>query len=139
MTGPGGADKRIPDDELDFDENLNYFHNGELFTGVGYSDIPGGGLSEISYRNGLQHGAARDWYPSGMLKGEWIFRHNVRHGVSRELREDGSLISEKVYEFGILVESKEFDPAGRVAESFKISEDSPNFRRLQRFRNEWSS
>jgi hypothetical protein len=69
---------RVPDDQLHYDENLIYTYRGERFTGVGYEDVPGRGLEEISYVDGLQEGPARDWYPSGQLRGETMFRANGR-------------------------------------------------------------
>lgn len=52
---------RVPDDKLDFDSDLIYYYEGRPFTGTGYSQDPGHGLSEISYVNGLQEGVSRDW------------------------------------------------------------------------------
>jgi antitoxin component YwqK of YwqJK toxin-antitoxin module len=136
MTGPSGTPPaRVPDDQLDFDEELIYFYKGERFTGIGYADVPKHGLSEISYRDGLQDGPARDWYPSGRLKAESFFRENVLHGVSRDFREDGSLEAEKEHEFGILLRSSVMNEAGEIAESFVLSESSPNYAILQQYRN----
>ncbi|MBO0803350.1 MAG: hypothetical protein J2P25_09810 [Nocardiopsaceae bacterium] len=118
---------RVRDDEIDFDENLVYYFKGERFTGIGYEDVPGHGLSEISYRNGLQDGASRDWFPSGQLKGESIYRENMIHGHVREFREDGSLASEENYEHGVLTRSAEFDEDGHPVSVFEISEDDPSY------------
>jgi antitoxin component YwqK of YwqJK toxin-antitoxin module len=60
----------VPDALLDFDENLVCTYEGERFTGVGYKDVPGYAVSEISHVDGLQEGPAREWYPSGQLKAE---------------------------------------------------------------------
>jgi hypothetical protein len=38
---PRDALPRVPDDELDFDENQVFYHAGELFTGVAYSEAIG--------------------------------------------------------------------------------------------------
>jgi antitoxin component YwqK of YwqJK toxin-antitoxin module len=128
---------RIPDALLDYNEELTYTYKGELFTGVGYEDVPGQGLSEISYVGGAQEGPSRDWYPSGQLKGETMYRANARHGHNREFREDGSLSLEEIYEYGVLVRSSTFDEQGRVIESYEISEDHPNFAYLERLREQF--
>lgn len=129
---------RVPDGQLDYDEELIYWLRGEKFTGIGYEEIPGRGVSEISYRDGLQDGPARDWYPSGVLKGESIYHKNLLHGHVREFRENGSLISDKEYEHGILVRSVEYDASGEMTSSSTLAESSPNYSRLKRLREHFS-
>lgn len=80
MSEPVEEGRRVPHEELDFDENLIYFHNRVRFTGIGYEDSPVRGLSEISYRDGYQDGPSRDWYPSGTLKVSGCFTHRHRPG-----------------------------------------------------------
>ena len=104
---------RVPDELLDYDEELFYTYNGESFTGVGYADVPGHGLSEISYVDGAQDGPARDWYPSGQLKYEADYKLNTRHGITREFREEGSLASEMTYDHGVLIRSVKYDGQGK--------------------------
>ena len=123
---------RIPDVLLHYDAELVYTYNGQRFTGIGYEDDPERGRSEISCVDGAQEGPSRDWYPSGQLKGETIYKGNVRDGHNREFREDGSMWLEEIYEHGVLVRSARFDENGNVIESFEISEDSPSFSQLQR-------
>jgi antitoxin component YwqK of YwqJK toxin-antitoxin module len=130
------TEARIPDSELEFDNDLTYTANGELFTGIGYEDVPGRGLSEVSYRDGLQDGPARDYYPSGRLKGESHHRENTLHGVSRDFDPEGNLLNESLYEYGILVRSTQWDSSGRVLEEKAIDPDSPNYRLLERHRRE---
>lgn len=125
---------RVRDDQLDFDEDLIYYYHGSRFTGIGYEDVPGKILSEVSYKNGMQDGPARDWLPSGRLKTESMYRENVLHGHVREFRDDGSLASEKNYEWGVLVSSAEFDEAGRPASTFYITEEDPSYDILQKRR-----
>lgn len=125
---------RVPDELLDYNEELFYTYNGESFTGVGYADVPGHGLSEISYVDGAQDGPARDWYPSGQLKYEANYKLNTRHGITREFREDGSLASEMTYDHGVLIRSVTYDGQGKVVDHYEISEDDPNFSQLRRLR-----
>lgn len=138
------ADKpitRVRDSELDFDDELFYRWCGAPFTGIGYEDIPGTGLSEISYRYGVQEGPARDWYPSGVLKGESCFRENMLHGASREYAEDGTLITEALHEYGILVQRRERDRSGNLVTTFALRPDSDTYPLLERYRREkgWPS
>ncbi|HUZ39634.1 MAG TPA: hypothetical protein VMV17_25205 [Streptosporangiaceae bacterium] len=128
--------RRVPDSELDFDNELIYRWRGQLFTGIGYDDTSEAGLSEISYRDGLQDGPGRDWFPSGGLKAESWYLENTLHGFSREFNEDQVMVSEEIYEYGILVRRTRWDDAGSEVESWNIDPGGPGFARLQRYRAE---
>jgi len=127
---------RVPDSELEYDENLTYRWHGELFTGIGYDDTSPSGLSEVSYRYGAQEGPARDWFPSGALKGESWFREGVQHGTAREYDEDGEVSSEAAYEYGILLSRSERGEDGQLRQVYQLADDSPNRRLVERFRRE---
>lgn len=134
MDSADGSVTRVP--ELEYDEELIYRWRGELFTGIGYDDGSPTGLSEVSYRYGVQEGPARDWYPSGALKAESYFRENVQHGVAREYAEDGEVRSEAVYEYGILLSKSARGVDGEYRRIYKLADDSPNRRLLEGFRME---
>jgi antitoxin component YwqK of YwqJK toxin-antitoxin module len=127
---------RVPDDEIEYDNDLTYSYRGKPFTGVSYDDVPGHGLSEVSYVDGLQDGPARDWYVSGQPKSETLFRRNVRHGLSRVFREDGTLASEEIWDLGIHIRSSIFGEDGTERIAFELSEENPNYRILQRHRGQ---
>jgi len=139
MSEMAQSQLRIPDDEIDFSDDLIYFYAGKRFTGVSYDDVPGYGLSEITYLDGLQEGPARDWYASGQLKSEANFHRNVRHGVSREWAESGELQKEDLYEFGVHVRSHVFGDCGEVTVAFELSDESPNFALLKQMREQAKS
>ena len=130
---------RVPDSELDFDDELIYRWHGSLFTGIGYEDVPGRGLSEISYRYGTQEGPARDWYPSGALKGESHFREGVLHGIAREYAEDGTLLKEASHEYGILVGRQERDVSGEMVTTFTLDPKGQTYATLEQYRREKGS
>jgi hypothetical protein len=114
-TGEPGA--RVQDSELEYDGELSYRWHGALFTRVGFDEAKDGSRSEVSYRYGVQNGPARDWYPSGALKGDSWFRDNVRHGNTREYDESGDLLCEVSYEYGMAVVKSERDESGRMVET----------------------
>ncbi|MEV6414219.1 hypothetical protein [Kribbella sp. NPDC051718] len=93
----------VRDSELEFDSDLVFTLDGEAFTGIAYEESAELGRSEIAYRDGLQEGLARDWYPSGVPKGESRYVQNVLHGTSREFDEQGRLVVEERYEYGVCV------------------------------------
>ncbi|WP_157489047.1 hypothetical protein [Pseudofrankia sp. DC12] len=132
MTESGPV--RVLDSDLDYDSDLVYSYRGQPFTGVGYDDVPGHGLSEISYVDGRQEGSSRDWYPSGNLQAETFYKRNMRHGPNREYREDGSIALDEYYEFGVRVSSRTIDENGSVVESYQLLDDSDGRRKIDRLR-----
>jgi antitoxin component YwqK of YwqJK toxin-antitoxin module len=126
---------RVPDEELDYDEDLTYRWHGKLFTGIAYEHTDAG-LSEVSYSYGTQAGPTRDWYPSGTLKSEVNYQENVLHGSAREYAEDGSLTKESLYEYGILVCSRERQDGRDLVTTFMISSTDDTLALLERYRRE---
>lgn len=55
----------VPDSDLDFDSDLVFTLNGAAFTGIAYEESAELWRSEITYRDGIQEGAAREWSPPG--------------------------------------------------------------------------
>lgn len=88
------SDLRVPDSELDFDDELFYRWRGAPFTGIGYGDIPGGGLSEISYRYGARERRERD--ASGELVATFVVSPDseTHATIERYRREKGWPASE---------------------------------------------
>jgi len=132
---------RVPDSELDYERDLVFTHEGVPFSGIGYEERSDLGLSEVSYRDGMQHGVSRDWFPSGKLKGESRYRENSLHGTTRELDEDGHILMEIEYEYGIVVSSRELDDHGNEIRSFEIETKDRLYAMLERLRTEkaWRS
>jgi hypothetical protein len=133
-SNPGPT--RVPDSELEFDEDPVYKWRGQIFTGIGFENTRDGGLSEISYLYGAQEGIARDWYPSGALKGESNYHDNVLHGITREFAEDGRIMTESRYEYGILVERRERTAEDRLVTIFTIDPNGAAYDLLEHYRRE---
>ncbi|MET4159340.1 hypothetical protein [Agromyces sp. PvR057] len=126
----------VSDAELDYDSDLVCTFGGAPFTGTAFEESPSLGRSEISYRDGLQDGLARDWYPTGMLKGESEFVQGELHGAVREYRPDGQLAEESRYEYGIRVLHRVYSPDGSVIEASEINATSEEADLLLRLRRE---
>jgi antitoxin component YwqK of YwqJK toxin-antitoxin module len=112
------------DENLDIDSELVATADGRPFTGIGYEESSVLGRSEVEYRNGVQEGIARDWYPSGVLKGESEYFQNTLHGVTRECDSSGRRVSETHYEYGIVVRRERFDSSGVVIEVHELDPNS---------------
>ncbi|MGC5167490.1 toxin-antitoxin system YwqK family antitoxin [Luteimicrobium sp. DT211] len=127
---------RVPDDELDYDENLIYTWHGELFTGTAFENGPDGVVSEVSYVDGSQQGPARDLTADGRLIGEDTYHENARHGLSREFDADGRLVRAAWYEYNILVRSAAADASGELDWRDEVSAGSAEADLLDRWRRE---
>jgi antitoxin component YwqK of YwqJK toxin-antitoxin module len=115
---------RIPDEELDYDEDIIYVHNGKRFTGIAFEESAHGILSECTYLDGMQDGPSRDWYPDGTLKAEMFFKENLKNGTSREIFPDGKLASEIVFGYDIALKCMKYDQRGEVVECSSLEEGS---------------
>lgn len=124
---------RVPMDVLDEDDIARL--NGQPFTGTAFELADGARrASELEYRDGLQHGFARDWYPDGRIHGETEYAEGVRHGLEREWFENGALAMEAMWEYDILITKCIWDPAGMVIERYSIDEGSWQFQLLTALR-----
>lgn len=66
MTEEEAVVLRVPDDALDFGPDQIMHYGRVPFTGVAFEDNRTG-RTEMQYRNGLQHGLTKAWWPSGNL------------------------------------------------------------------------
>ncbi len=114
-----GLDKlRVPEDELETDLDWLTVWQGQPFTGIVYAVTPDGQLGEIEYVAGVQHGLARDWYPSGQLHSEDTYVNGQARGLCREWFENGALKKEQVIENAILLQERIWDEAGNLLRDY---------------------
>ncbi|MER6424082.1 hypothetical protein [Streptomyces sp. NPDC001137] len=125
----------VPDDDLDFDEDLIYTYRGELFTGIGYEESNGRRISEIQYVNGRQEGVSRGWREDGSLCDETSYRQNVLHGARVCYDTEGRVRLEEKYEYGILLSKVERNTQGEVTDAFELSPADPLWKTLIGFRS----
>lgn len=128
---------RVPDDDLDFGPDQVMHYQGVPFTGIAFEDDETG-LSELEYRDGVQDGFTRQWWPSGLLKTEMPYREGFVHGVVRNFDDTGRLVDESLREYGILLRQTTYDEDGRVVEIRDIRLDPASYRygALQRYREQ---
>ena len=125
----------VADADLEYESDLVCTLGGVPFTGIAYEESPSG-RSEISFRNGLQEGLARDWYPGGGLKAESHFVQSVLHGLTREFDESGRVTSEADYEYGIQVLGRRYSADGVLLEVQDLDPESELAKRLASLRRE---
>ena len=127
--------KRVPASKVSFSEDGFYYCDGEPFTGVTYTEYPGGApRSESEYREGLGSGKSRSWYKDGTLYAETEMFRDVQHGVAREWSKSGQLVSEVTAEYGITIRERTWDEQGNLLKDYQLKEGDPAHARLLEFR-----
>ncbi|MFF1603597.1 toxin-antitoxin system YwqK family antitoxin [Streptomyces mirabilis] len=125
----------VPEDEIDFDEDLIYTFRGVPFTGVGYEEADGRRVSAVCYLDGKQDGYSRSWYDDGSLREEFCYRQNSLHGKHVLYDADGRLRLEELYEYGILLSKVERNAEGEFSAIFELKSTDPQWKTLNEFRN----
>jgi hypothetical protein len=72
--------------------------------------------------------------PNGEQTVRKKYHYNSLHGVSSEWFETGGLRKRSVHELGILIESDEWDESGNLVSGYQLTEDDPNYKRLEQLR-----
>ncbi len=128
---------RLQQNELEFTNDHLAFWKGKPFTGVIYDLHKNGKTwSEMSYVNGYQEGLTREWSESGNLLTTENWRSGYLHGIKQEWFIHGSQKRKAIYEFGILVNNKEWDDSGSLVQNFKISQKDLSYSLLITIRKE---
>jgi antitoxin component YwqK of YwqJK toxin-antitoxin module len=124
--------QRVPRDDLDYDDQAAlYYFGGVPFTGVAFTRNDQGGLrSEMSFRDGLPWGAAREWYKSGQPMAEKTTAAGLLHGRAREWHKNGQLAEDGEFEHGIAVWKKAWDEDGHLVDEYRVQEADPDYQTL---------
>lgn len=94
---------------------VSWTRGGRPFTGTATECVVGGPASAISYREGRQHGPAREWSPSRQLLEEAWWVDGERHGPSGTWVMNGVGLYDCAYfEYSIRVWRMKLDSSGRV-------------------------
>ena len=120
--------------DIDYDDDL-ILYKGEPFTGICYEETDDGTLiSECIYKKGFPHGITKWWYPSGKPKAILNLHRGLSNGTCQYWHENGQLKEESNAELGVVLSRKKWDTKGNLIEEFKISEDSNNYKFIERHR-----
>lgn len=105
---------RVHFDELTHDEDGRMMLRGVPLTGIALESWPDGSLaSEISFRDGLQHGPTIGWHPNGEKSEEVRYDSGRALGIRRQWHENGVLKLEEEIGFdGFQVRVAEWDEDG---------------------------
>lgn len=89
---------RVNIDDLDFDDDLQYFYKGEPFTGEAVETAPTGEVIALTtFRNGIEHGPQRGWYRDGSKKSEVTVVNRRAVGTAWEWHLNGQLAEESEF------------------------------------------
>lgn len=108
---------RINIDDLDFDDDLQYFYRGEPFTGEAVETAPTGEVIALTtFRNGTEHGPQRGWYRDGSRHSEMTVVNGVAVGTAREWHPNGQIAEEGGFdENGEMVSLRRWNEDGSPA------------------------
>ena len=102
--------------QLKLDTQYRYLYNNEPYTGLAkiYSDEKL--IVETTFQEGLKHGRERRWYHQNpkQLYSERYFSANVPQGMSLRWYPNGQVKLEELFEFGISVLRRTWDPKGTM-------------------------
>lgn len=116
-------------EQLVLDDEGRALYAGAPFTGRAVQhDDEGALVAEESYEDGLRHGPARLYHPSGELAEEGVRRRGAWHGTVEVWNEDGTQAEEARYAWGICVESWTWDADGTLVEHFQLDPESEMMR-----------
>jgi antitoxin component YwqK of YwqJK toxin-antitoxin module len=106
--------------ELRHDEDGRMFLKGVLFSGIAIDYWPDGSkASEVSFDQGIEHGASRLWHPNGTLAEETSMVQGCARGAHREWYPSGQMkLEEVIGERGHLESRVRRSEAGEVVEHF---------------------
>jgi len=125
-------------DELLYEDNGTYSYKGIPFSGAASDFYPDGSVrSEAHFTNGHQEGVAKEWYDNGQIKSEGVYLGDGLHGLPKEWHRNGQLKEESTCEFGICLESKEWDDQGRLIKEFHLDPADAAFQLLTMKRSLW--
>ncbi|KIG18809.1 hypothetical protein DB30_07145 [Enhygromyxa salina] len=107
---------------------------GRLYSGIAFERYESGGLLALAgFDQGRKYGVWRKWYPSGKLESERFFNCG-NNGPWREWDERGLLRVDDYWECGVLVRRRRYGEGGALVETYDLSPDSTEHKRLLRAR-----
>lgn len=94
--------------------------NGEPYTGLAFEyGVDGSLLSQISYRDGIEHGWLYGWHPNGVKSIERFYLDSQVKGVYREWHPNGQQKLEVFLDInGERVSAREWDEYGNLTMEF---------------------
>lgn len=111
--------RRIPFDEVDPTDSLEYVVDGQPYTGEVIETGPDGEMRElITVVDGLPQGPSRSWYADGTLKSEEMAFRGRPVGTAREWHPNGALASESRFDSnGMRLDMRVWDGDGELMRS----------------------
>jgi len=104
---------RVSVDDTDMDDQQRVLYNGEPFSGTvcetGKDDQL---IAETEYRDGVQDGVSREYYPNGQLEAEEQYDFGHPQGLLRYWYPNGRLREEKVVDSGRLLQGRQWAEDG---------------------------
>ncbi|MEU0569800.1 hypothetical protein ABZ297_31095 [Nonomuraea sp. NPDC005983] len=125
---------RVPADRVVYEDDGLHYLDDTPFTGIAFTENDGALRSEATYREGLQSGPTKEWYPSGQPMVDATFARGALHGRAREWHKNGQLAEDGEYEYGITLWAKQWDENGVLEDDYTLTESDSDYRTLLHFR-----
>jgi antitoxin component YwqK of YwqJK toxin-antitoxin module len=110
------SDLRVHVGQTTVDEGEIVLYNGAPLTGDVYNTAPNGTLiTAKSYRDGLEEGVQREWFPDGTPESEYRVEDNLLVGETLDWHSNGRLARRQVFdEYGELQAREVWDDEGTL-------------------------
>jgi antitoxin component YwqK of YwqJK toxin-antitoxin module len=107
---------RVNERDLDHDYDDFVTYQGQPFTGEGVENYSDGTLAVLNtYVEGIQHGVQQEWFRTGDLKSDAVFKNGQPSGTYKRWHDNGQLAVEIEFsESGYPRHRKSWDSAGNL-------------------------
>ena len=114
------------------------YPGGGAYTGMVFEALPSGSLTaEYEVRDGLRHGADKQYYSEGCPESVAHYRQGFLHGEVVYFYPEGTPKEKSVFEYDILTEEFQWDEAGNLLHHRAIEATDSSFGLLERRRQEY--
>ncbi|MBB3210728.1 antitoxin component YwqK of YwqJK toxin-antitoxin module [Rhodopirellula rubra] len=120
------TEQSVAYDDLYYNAAHSYEYDGKLYSGVAEEQFDDGKLRcRFRFHNGQQHGDAEEYYRTGAKRSVTPYVNGAVHGRTIEWHENGRIHIERDNEYGIMMQSREFDESGTLVNEYSRPDDDP--------------
>ncbi len=131
------AEVTVAFDDLCYTSAHTFSYGGKPYTGATLDQYDDGRIRcRFHFQNGLQHGIAEEFYPTGAKRRVTPYVNGAAHGRTTEWHEDGRVHIERDSEYGIMTRCREYGRDGVLITEYVRPGEDPMMLIIQRRRSE---